>query len=80
LLINGSVAVTDGSTKSDVTPVLIHVGDMTSSILPNGFVNATSTVVTTSSSISSKGHRPATLGWTACSIYSTLCMLHVTVS
>ena len=59
-VINGSVVVSNGSEKSDPPPVLIHVSGMSSSALPNGFVSTAAKVIT--SSTTSKGHRPVTLG------------------
>jgi len=61
-VINGSAEVSDGSLECSPGPVLIHVGDMTSVELPNGFVNTGSKSIISNSS-SSKGSRPANLGW-----------------
>jgi len=59
--VNGTVVLSDGSAgKPGPAPVLIHVGDSKSSVLPNGFVSSGSKVIASSST--SKGHRPVSLG------------------
>jgi len=63
-VISVAVNVSNGSVKSDPGPVYVHVGDMTSGALPNGFVNTGSKLVTNSTA--SKGHQPMTLGRTLC--------------
>ena len=60
-LVNGTVVLSDESSgKSEPAPVVIHVGDKKSSVLPNGFVGSGSKVITSNSM--PRGHRPVTLG------------------